>query len=183
MPRNIVNCLVHVSLGRAKWAPYNAMGSNFSHNSLLISTLSILTSHQAKCQIIENEKDWSFQIKDWQYLRKHLLYLLLSTSSITFSLPACPFVLFLIKKTFWITGQGYHHPIPRAVISVTGCLVYLISSRTFHLLQRTLLQFEIVDQEIERFSIWQNVNTQKKLKSIWPYCWSLYIWPQDVIGG
>ena len=114
----------------------------------------------------ENEKDWSFQIKDWQYLRKHLLYLLLSTSSITFSLPACPFVLFLIKKIFWITGQGYHHPIPRAVTSVTGCLVYLISSRTFHLLRRTLLQFEIVDQEIERFSIWQNVNTQKKLKSI-----------------
>ena len=114
VPRNIVNCLVHVSLGRAKWAPYNAMGSNFSHNSLLISILSILTSQQAKCHRIENEKDRSFQIEDWQYLKKHFLYLLLSTSSINFSLPACPFVLFLIKKIFWITGQGYHHPHPKS---------------------------------------------------------------------
>ena len=145
VPRNIVNCLVHVSLGRAKWAPYNATGSNFSHNSLLISTLSILTSQQAKCHKIENEKDWSFQIKYWQYLKRHFLYLLLSTSSINFSLPACPFVKFLIKKYFGSQAKGITTPIPRAVISVTGCLVYLISSRTFHLLRQTLLQFEIVD--------------------------------------
>ena len=52
VPRNIVNCLVHVSLRRAKWAPYNAMGSNFSHNSLLISNLSILTPGKVRMRRI-----------------------------------------------------------------------------------------------------------------------------------
>ena len=153
------------------------MGSNFSHNSLLIFILSILTSHQAKCHKIENEKDWSFQIKNWQYLKKHFLYLLLSTSSINFSLPACPFVLFLIKKIFWITGQGYHHPHPKSChqcnrVSGLSHLKQDIPSLTADF--APIRNCGPGNKKIEIFNLAKCQHKQKKLKSIWP---------QDVIGG